>query len=200
MSLASMNGNVLCAIDVETTGTLAGYHEIVQIACVPLDQHFEPHPKLRFHYLNMLPDYPLRMSPEAERKHGISIESLEGCPTQSRGVEIFEEWWKGLDLPFGKKLVPLAQNWGFERGFLINFLGMDGFNDFWQFHPRDTMVLAAMVNDLYAWHGRKSPFTRVGLGPLCNRFDIKLDNAHDALADCLATAKLYAEMMRFLGG
>jgi len=27
-----------------------------------------------------------------------------------------------------------------------------------------------------------------------------LDNAHDALADCLATAKLYAALMRFQGG
>jgi DNA polymerase III epsilon subunit-like protein len=69
----------------------------------------------------------------------------------------------------------------------------------WHVHPRDTMALAATVNDLYAWHGRKHPFHLLSLLSLCNRFSIPLDNAHDALADCLATAKLYAEFMRFLG-
>ena len=199
MSLASMNGHALCVVDVETTGTLAGYHEIIQIACVPLNQHFEPHPDLKFHYLNTRPDHPERASKEAARKHGITMESLEGCLTQEQGVDRFEAWFKSLDLPFGKRLIPLAHNFGFERAFLIHMLGLDGFNDFWQSQPRDTMVLASMINDLYAWHGRKPPFSTVSLGALCKKFDISLDNAHDALADCLATARLYAAMMRFLG-
>lgn len=200
MSLLNMNGNILCAVDAETTGTLAGYHEIIQIACVPLNQHFEPHPDMKFFYLNMMPDFPERMEKEAVRKHGLSIESLEGAPSQEQGIALFEEWHRNLELPFGKKLVPLAHNWGFERGLLISWLGMAAFNDLWHYHPRDTMAMAASINDLYVWHGRVHPFHRIGLGPLCNRFDIKLDNAHDALADCLATAKLYAEFMRFLGG
>jgi DNA polymerase III epsilon subunit-like protein len=200
MSLVSMNGHVLCAVDLETTGTLAGWHEIIQIACVPLNQHFEPHPDYKFHYLNVRPDYPERADPEAVRKHGITMESLEGCLSQEQGVERFEAWFKGLNLPYGKRLLPLAHNFGFERAFLISMLGMSGFNDFWQSQPRDTMVTASMVCDLYAWHGRKPPFGSVALGPLCRRFDITLDNAHDALADCLATAKLYAALMRFLGG
>lgn len=200
MSLLNMNGNILCAVDVETTGVLAGHHEIVQIACVPLNQHFEPHPDMRFHYMNMMPDHPERMEKEAVRKHGITIESLEGCPSQEQGIGLFEEWHEKLSLPFGKNLIPLAHNWGFERGMLISWLGMDAFSELWHWHPRDTMTMAASINDLYVWHGRKHPFNYVGLKPLCDRFDIKLDNAHDALADCLATAKLYAEFMRFLSG
>lgn len=200
MSLLNMNGNVLCAVDVETTGVLAGYHEIIQIACVPLNQHFEPHPDLKFHYLNIRPDYPLRCSEEAVAKHGITMESLEGCVSQERGAEIFVEWWRKLSLPFGKKLVPLAHNYSFERGFLTHFLGVDGLFDFWHPHPRDTMALCASINDLYVWHGRKHPFHLLRLTALCRRFDIKLDNAHNALADCVATARLYAELMRFMGG
>lgn len=199
MSLMSMNGNLLCAVDVETTGVLAGWHEIVQIACVPLNQHFEPHPEMKFFYLNMRPDYPDRISKEAVQKHGISEEFLANCVSQARGIDLFEDWYRKLNMPFGKRLVPLAHNWGFERAFLIHWLGLDGFNDKWQSHPRDTMLLAASVNDIYVWHGRKHPFHTLSLTSLCNRFDIQLDNAHDALADSLATAKLYASMMRFLG-
>jgi DNA polymerase III alpha subunit (gram-positive type) len=199
MSLLNMNGNVLCAVDVETTGLLAGWNEIIQIACVPLDHNFEPRKDMRFFYLNIAPDFPKRTSKEAERKHGISLRSLQDCVSQERGIELFEEWFKKLPLGYGRKLVPLAHNWAFERGFLTHWLGMDALWDMWHIHPRDTMTLAATINDLYVWHGRKHPFHLLGLGPLCKRFDIPMDNAHDALCDCLATAKLYAEFMRFLG-
>lgn len=200
MSLPSMRGHVLCAVDVETTGVLAGYHEIIQIACVPLNQHFEPHPELKFFYLNMRPDHIDRAEKEAAQKHNISMESLNDCVSQDRGAELFSEWFDRLNLPLGKRLIPLAHNWGFERGFLTHWLGLDGVGYFWQSHPRDTMALCATVNDLYAWHGRNPPFNLLSLTALCNRFDIQLDKAHDALADCLATAKLYAELMRFMGG
>ena len=113
---------------------------------------------------------------------------------------MFDEWYKGLGLPFGKRLIPLAHNWAFERGFLTYWLGVDGMCEYWQSHPRDTMTLASSINDLFVWHGRKHPLPWMSLTALCKRFDIQLDGAHDALADCLATAKLYAEFMRFLGG
>jgi DNA polymerase III epsilon subunit-like protein len=83
---------------------------------------------------------------------------------------------------------------------LIPWLGKDGFDDLWQSTARDTMTLASSIDDLYACHGRKPPFGWVNLGTLCKKFDIELDNAHDALADCVATAKLYASIMRFLYG
>ena len=200
MSIRSMDGHTLCAVDVETTGVLAGYHEIIQIACVPLNQHFKPCKERPPFYMNLCPDFPERASQEATAKHGISIESLEDCPSQDRGADLFVEWFKKLELPFGRRLVPLAHNWGFERGFLTHWLGLDGVYDYWQQLPRDTMALAASINDLYAWHGRKKPFYRLSLTALCKRFDIPLDNAHDALADCLATAKLYAAYMRFMAG
>lgn len=200
MSLLSMNGHILTAVDVETTGVLAGYNEIIQIAAVPLNHHFEPHKEMRPFYLNIRPDHFDRIQKEAVQKHGISTDSLRECVTQDRSVELFDEWFKSLNLPFGKRLVPLAHNWGFERGFLTYWLGLDGIYNYWQSHPRDTMALAATINDLYVWHGRKHPFPYLNLVSLCKRFDIDLSNAHDALADCLATAKLYAALMRFMGG
>ncbi len=196
--LINMRGHILTAVDVETTGVLAGYHEIIQIACVPLDQHFQP--TMKPFYLNIRPDHPERMEESAAKKHGIKLDDLDGCPSQDQSVELFAAWYKDLNLPFGKRLIPLAHNWSFERGFLTHWLGLDCVFDMWQSHPRDTMTLAATVNDLYAWHGRKQPFQHLSLVALCDRFDIPLDNAHDALADCLATAKLYAEFMRFMGG
>jgi DNA polymerase III epsilon subunit-like protein len=197
MTLINMNNNLLCAVDVETTGTVFGHHEIIQVAAVPLNHDFEPHPDYRFFYLNLAPDFPKRASKEATAKHGIKIEGLEDCVSQVRGAELFEEWFNNLDLPMGKRLTPLAHNGGFERGFLSHWLGQEAYDAIWQSHPRDSMLLALSINDVYCWHGRVHPFHTVSLISMCNRFGIPLDNAHDALADCLATAKLYAELMRF---
>ena len=37
-----LNGNILCAVDVETTGLEVGFHEIWQIAVLPLDSNIKP--------------------------------------------------------------------------------------------------------------------------------------------------------------
>lgn len=199
-SLPSLRGHVLAAVDVETTGVFAGYHEIVQIAVVPLNQHFEPSSEYKFFYLNMCPKYLDRIDEKAQKIHGLTPENLEGCVSQERGIELFEEWHKNLNLPLGKRLIPLAHNYAFERAFLIQWLGMDSFNYIFQSHPRDTMIIAALINDLYVWHGRKHPFNFYNLEYLAEKFDIEFDSAHNALADCLATARLYSEFMRFLHG
>ena len=39
--LVHLNGNLMAAVDLETTGTQPGYHEIIQIAVVPLDSEFQ---------------------------------------------------------------------------------------------------------------------------------------------------------------
>lgn len=185
-------GNILAVVDVETTGTMFGHHEIIQIAIVPLNQHLEPCPNNRFFYMNMAPAYPERQSHWAKKKHGIDVKRLvEECPSQDRAAEMLYDWFKKIELPFGKKLVPLAHNWAFERGFLTHWLGLNMFDEIFSPHPRDTMTLALSLNDIYNWQGNKAPFQEVGLKAMCNRFQIPLDNAHDALADCVATAKLY---------
>jgi len=194
----SWNGHLLTAVDVETTGTLAGWHEIIQIAAVPLDQHLDPLDN--FFYINMQPEHPERISKEAERKHKIKLSDLEGCVTQERGADLFEEWFKGLDLMFNKRLLPMAHNWGFERSFLIHWLGEESFNEMWQGTPSDTIAVARFINDLCIWHARKHPFGYLNLGGLCDQFDIPLEDAHDALADCIATAKLYRSFIQYLGG
>ncbi len=53
------------------------------------------------------------------------------------------------------------------------------------------MLLAIAINDKAAMRGEAIPFNRVGLGSLCNKFNVVNSNAHDALADALAEAEVY---------
>lgn len=196
-SLSHLQGDLLCAVDTETTGLTPGYHEIIQVAVVPLNSEFKQHPGLNPFYINIAPDHPERVSSEAGFVHGISVEELMACGvSQFDSADMFDEWFTRLELPHGRRLVPLAHNWAFERSFLIHWLGIETFSDIWSGHARDTMVFAAALNDLAMWHSKELPFHKLGLTKLCKDMGINLLNSHDALADCLGTASLYRELIR----
>ena len=105
------------------------------------------------------------------------------------------EWFGRLELPRAKSLIPLAQNWAFESGFLKAWLGEELAAELFHSHARDTMLLAIMKNDEAAFRGEVLPFNRVGLGALCNRLGIVNTKAHDALADCIAEAQVYRALI-----
>ncbi len=195
-SLLTLHGNLLAAVDVETTGRQAGWHEIVQIAVQPLDAHIEPLQGVLPFYMNVRPEYLRRIESEAMGVHKINLEDLrQSALDKMKVADLFDEWFQRLDLPYRKSLVPLAHNWSFEAGFLKDWLGLESFNQIFHPHPRDTMGLALNIADRAVFRGEPIPFEKFGLPALCHHFGIELLDHHDALADCLATAQLYKCMM-----
>jgi DNA polymerase III epsilon subunit-like protein len=201
MSQSNLYGHVLCAVDLETTGTEPGFHEVIQVAAVPLDQHLEPSKKYRPFYLDgIAPDHPERQSPDAKAKTKLDAKKLaEECVSQTRAADLMDEWFMSLALPADKRLVPLAHNWGFERSFMLPWLGPDTFHTIWDGRARDSMQGSALINDIHWWQGNKDPFTEISLTSVCKRLGIPLENAHNALADCLATAKVYKALLSLFG-
>lgn len=199
-SLLNLNGDMMVVVDVETSGRIAGWHEILQIAVLPLDSEIEASKVHKPFYIHVAPEYPERVEPGAVRVNGLSAEWLESHGVaQDRSVDLFEEWFKALDLPFGKRLCPIAHNWAFEKGFLTNWMGLEGFDSIFHPHSRDTQRVASFLNDAAGYHGLKIPFGSVSQHSLCGKFGIGNANEHDALADCLACAKLYRALIRSLG-
>jgi DNA polymerase III epsilon subunit-like protein len=194
-SLVSCNGNLLCAIDLETTGTQPGFHEIIQVAIVPLDSDIRPVHDIPVFYHNMKPKFPRRASRAATAKHGISIEELVlQAPEPEKIEDMLVEWFNNLDLPFGKVLMPLAHNWAFESSFLKAWLGVEMVDRIFHSHARDGMLAAVYLNDRAAFAGEPLPFNRVGLGSVCNKFGLTNTHAHDALADSYVCAEAYRAM------
>ncbi len=196
--MVHLNGNLMAVVDFETTGKDPGYHEIIQIAVVPLDADLQPTKELRPFYHNIAPEHPERADHGAKLINRLNLDDLIlNAPSSQKVADLLIEWWDRLELPMTRNLVPLAHNWPFEAGFGRAWLGYDLFNQLFHGHARDSMEYALNLNDRAAFAGLPIPFKKVGLGPLCAQFKIDNETPHDALSDCLAEAKVYRALLHY---
>lgn len=193
-----LHGHLLAAIDLETTGTRAGYHEIIQIAVMPLDADIKPMADVRPFYTHVRPKHPERAERAASQKHQIPMTDLMlHAPEAEQVADWLVEWFEKLRLPFKHCLVPLAHNWSFESSFLKAWLGVSMVDQIFHAHARDSMLYAIGLNDRAICAGAPAPFpSSVSLGAICHKLNVINNSPHDALADCLAGAEVYRNLLR----
>lgn len=195
------NGNHLCAIDVETTGLDPNYHEIIQIAILPLDAEIKPRQDILPFYIEIKPEFPERVSREAMKINKLNLATIMNRGSDKfAAIDKLEKWVSKLGLPvtkYGnpKKILPLGQNYGFDRAFMIQWLTPAMYNYLFDYHSRDTMVAALYLNDRANMKAEPIPFSKVKLTYLATKFDIQYDRAHDALCDCATTAEVYRQLL-----
>jgi len=195
------NGDQMCVIDTETTGLVAGWHEIIQICILPLDSNIKPRKDVMPFYIEMIPEYPERASPEA-----MTINKLDFAKIAQRGhdrekaKDLLEEWMNRLGLPYTtygnrKRVIPLGQNYAFDQAQIKSWLGEETYSEYFAHRYRDTLQTANYLNDRAGMHAEKVPFNKTTLSWLCNKLNIENLKAHDALADCMATAEVYRKLL-----
>ena len=195
-SMMHLNGHLLCAIDVETTGLKPGFHDIWQVAILPLDSNIKPLKSVLPFYMDIKASNPDRIDSKA-----IKLPRAEFARRQQSAIESFscadllDEWFDRLKLPLYKRIIPLAQNWPFDRSFLIAWLGILSFEHLFFPVYRDTMAAAAFISDLTDFKSEKILFTQHNLAFLCARLGVQNAKAHDALQDAIATAECYRRML-----
>lgn len=196
--LMNLNGNVLCSIDCETTGLTAGHHDLIEFACVPLAADLKPmrdvlpfstliRPKRRFSD---------SIDPGAMKVNGIKLEDLAIHGLDGwRAAELFVQWIERLQLTPGKKIAPLATNWPFDKGFVMDWLGPKTFDFFFWHRYRDTQPVVLWFNDRAEFEGKDPPFPQSGLQEVRASLGIPVQLAHRALDDALTTASVYRKLM-----
>lgn len=191
-----LNGNLLCAIDCETTGLDPSIHELISVAILPLNNFLDIHPKIMPFTAVMQPITPETATEEALKINGFTLDQLasQGMP-QSTASELFERWFQRLNLPFRKKIVPLAHNWPFDKSFLIQWLGPVTFDTYFDYHYRDTCPVAQYLNDRANFTAEKYPFPKVNLSYLAAQLGVPHERAHTAIADALVCSKIYKKML-----
>jgi len=200
-SMQHLNGDLLCAIDIETTGTDPSKHEIIQICILPLDSNIEPIKDLLPFYIEMKPDYLERIEPEAASVNRITMAkiALRGFD-HMKASDMLEDWVNKINLPYTKygtrkRLVPLGQNYTFDRSFIMNWLGLSLYEELFDVRYRDTMTAALFLNDRSSFVSEPVPFPKVNLAYLANQLNVPHEHAHDALQDCLVVAQVYRKML-----
>jgi len=194
-----LNGHLLAAVDIETTGKNPVRHEIIQIGIQPLDSNCEPLSDVSPFYNVIKPEHPKRADPKASQVHKLDIDYLNlHAPDKWMVADWLDEWFTNLELPHKKSLAPVAQSWQFEACFLKAWLGVESFEQFFHWDVRDVMRAARTLSDRAYLSGKSNPFPRLGLEALCTKFGVINENPHDALADARAEAAVYKKLMEFL--
>lgn len=195
-NLINLNGNILVSVDTETTGLMPGFHDLNEIAIIALDSEFNPVQSILPFHMMLQPKRPQNADEAALKKQGRTLAQimLEGMDPW-RAADLFEGWVERLRLVPGKRLSPLAHNWPFDRGFILDWLGKATFESFIDGRYRDTQTAALFLNDLADVHQTQCPFPKVKLGDCAFRLGVPLENAHTAIEDAAATAQVYKRML-----
>jgi|SRR5581483_6908995 len=190
------NHNLLCAVDCETSGLEAGFHDITQVCVVPIGSDFRPLDSIKPFYLNLVPKRPENFDPATA---SITRQQLADCINRGvdpyKAADYFDEWFIKLTLGYEKRILPLAHNWPFDRGFLIDWLGQKSVEQYFDTRYRDTMCAAQLVNDRLGYSGRPIAHHKVSLRALATHYGLVHERAHDALGDCLTTIALWRELV-----
>lgn len=197
-----LNGNVLCCIDCETTGLVAGYHDLIQICILPLNSDIKPlteidGEKIIPFYMELRPKRPENIDPSALKVHGVDLHHLMHSSIEPfKAADLFEEWIVKLKLPFRKRIAPLGQCYSFDARFIIDWLGNETYNQFFDGTNRDTASAALFCNDRASFQGSPPPYPKVNLAYLASQLQVSHGRAHDALQDCLVTSEIYRRMLQ----
>jgi len=200
-SMQHLNGDLLCAIDTETTGLDPFFHEICQICILPLDSNIEPIKDIMPFYMEIIPEYPERINRQAMTVNRLKMAEIaqRGFP-KDKVAELLEEWFEKLNLPVtnygkGKRILPLGHNYAFDKAFIMAWLGGTMYDDLFHYHYRDTMIAAGFLDDRASFIAEKCPFGKCSLSWVANKLNVPHDRAHDALQDCLVTAQCYKKIL-----
>ncbi len=183
---------IIAAIDIETTGLDPLYHDIIEIAILPLDGAFEPRADIPPFVARIRARRPQNASAKAMEINGLDLnEGDEYHEFLARLLSWLEEYRI-------ERIDALGQNIDFDRAFIsaqIPELGrLLGHR-----YLRDSQRLACAYNDLVRLRTGKPAFENVGLSDLRRALGIEGSREHRALDDARDAAKVYKALLERMG-
>ena len=170
----------LCFVDIETTGTIFNYHEIVDIGAIKASPDGEIIGRFEKKFQ---PKFPDRITPTAKKINNYNAEDWKGAKPLSI------ETWNSL-IEFWENCIPVCHNPSFERAFItlaalshqIENIGLD-------YHWSGTESLAWQL-----YMDRKIP--KLSLSSIANYFDIESEPyPHTAINGANQCCEVYRKLI-----
>ena len=192
MKIKHLNDNLLCAVDGRITGRRPFYHDLVEIAVIPLDSTFSPDRKrLPFHSIirpsrveNITFKIDKTQTPRIMSRKTFAA-NMHVAMDQWTIAQAFEDWYDHLGLKDSKRIQVVCHNWGELQPFLMDWLGFADppssltdpkeidhaerisnphyYRFFDPFHVRDLATLSLYWDDVSYMLDEWYPFTRHAL-------------------------------------
>lgn len=208
-----LNGNLLCALDIETTGLIVGENEILEIAVVPLTNDYQPNLDRGFFHMMLRPLNADKIDMEAIRIHKrpdnnldysklcVSTEQVLKCVNQGvdpyKAADLFIDWFERLKLAPFKRIMPLGHNILFDLAFIKEWLGPASMDYVFDPRYRDSQVVSLFMNDVDGYRNEPQySFAKNNLQYLCSQLNVTRLRSHNAFDDAIATAECYARMCK----
>jgi DNA polymerase III alpha subunit (gram-positive type) len=177
-----MKGKKLAFVDIETTGVNPFKHEIIEIGCMMVRQNDDG-------TYTALEEFEVKVKPEHIESAEISALRVNGydesqwlfAHSQKEALTLISQKCEGA--------VMVAQNASFDYSFLAVGFGKYDVPDPFFYAKLDTIPLA------YLRFKDDPDMDSFTLRKLCERFGIKNDKAHTAMADIRATFEVFKRLM-----
>jgi hypothetical protein len=190
-----LNDNILCVVTAFLTGPDHQRDDILQICVAPLDKQFKIDSTIIPFIANM---QPRRGNCD---KDWLGNDFCKLADILKIGVDPFfvldefEKWFVKCNLTGLKCIMPLAYNWPLIRSFLIDWMGIEAFNLYFDYRYRDLLTASIYCNDRAYWHGEDYPYPKHNLTYICNQCGVNYTKREDIMQQSMAIAACYKQMM-----
>ena len=196
-TMVHLNFNMMASIWIETTGPDPRRHDIFEICILLLDNHFRMSQAIVPFYIMIQPLRPENINIEDYKsgmKTKIEEATIKGLPP-SVAADRLEDWIAELDMPHGKKIVPLVFDWEHTSGFLRNWLGIQTYRHLISSDARDIQTVALFTNDRANVRAQPIPYPKVFSGFIGQHHKITLQNSMDVMEKAVRLADIYRVMI-----
>jgi hypothetical protein len=194
-----LNNDILCAIDIITSGPNPSEHDVLEICILPLNSEIKYSKRYAPLILQVKPRFP-----EAADERWMSRKVREKIPFYiNKGMSyyqtatFFDSWFEKLERRFNKKIQPLAYDFSKTTPFLIDLLGFETYTQCFDFRTRSLLTLALAANDRADMKSQPYPIQKMTMNYLEDTYKIdrQASNRRDPLDNALTYAKLYKHML-----
>ena len=193
-----LNGNILCAVAIERTGSKLFYHDVCQLSIIPLDHELRILKQLLPFHCDIKPRYINRidldeMTISRERMQNICKHGLDPLVA----ADLLEQWFERLPMYHKKKIMPMSYNWAETYPFLCNMLGQRTTEYVFDYRYRDLLPISVWLNDYSYYKINTYPFSKNNFTYLCSSLGIERADrtSRDSLSDARTMIDIYRSSM-----